>query len=107
MKTFNVINNKGFQLKVNGWVISTMFGAFNYCENRSFWGDVDTVETHSRLDSEDAEVAVWRDEKGRDEFNQQWMLDLGYVDSLEYADTVMGHINSDDLVKIINWCATH
>jgi hypothetical protein len=105
MKAFNVINNKGFQIKVNDWAISVMFGTSNYCDNGSF-NDVDTVKTLSRLECENAEIAVWKDDENQ-AFDIQWMQDLGYVKDLTCCDCVMGHINSDDLVKVINWCATH
>lgn len=79
---FAIIDNKGFQLTFkNGFTISCVFGAGNYCENRNKKHD-EKIEV-----SKDAEIAIY-DESG------EWLR-------IQEYDNVKGYISTDELAFYI------
>jgi hypothetical protein len=60
---FSAVNNSGFKFKFpNGWTVSIMWGANNYCSNKNLAGDPKKYREYKSLT---AEVAAWHDD-GRD-----------------------------------------
>ena len=107
---FNAYANKGFQITFeNGYTVSVMFGAGNYCEHR-YNQDVEpilgaTVPVWNRHSSEDAEVAVLGPD---DEFVLGWP---GCPEGDEgdtvyrYAFQVRGWVTPADVLELMSWAA--
>jgi hypothetical protein len=94
---FYAFANKGFQVTfANGWKVSVMFGAGNYCQNR--FEDVDhreTVPVWGSFHSDDAEVAVFTPD---DEFSTDFP-------GCPEGDQVLGWITPETMLEIMNWTA--
>lgn len=95
---FNTFAHKGFQVTFpNGYTVSVMFGAGNYCEHR-FNQDIEpgsTVPVWGRHSSQDAEVAVL----GPDE-----EFVLGWPGCPE-SDQVRGWLNPTEVLEVMSWAA--
>ena len=97
---FNAYTHKGFQMTFpNGYTVSVMFGAGNYCEHR-YNQDVEpilgaTVPVWGRHSSEDAEVAVL----GPDD-----NFVLGWPGCPE-SDQVRGWVTPAEVLAVMNWAA--
>jgi hypothetical protein len=83
---FKTFAQKGFQTTFkNGFTVSVMFGAGNYCENRFSDLEVgDTVKAWSNHNSPDAEIAVI----GPD------------------CDQVRGWVTTEEMLEVMNWAAS-
>ena len=84
---FKVFPNKGFQITFeNGWTVSVMFGAGNYCQNRDdkYWDR--NMVAEATYSSKNAEVAAW-------DKNDNW-FDFG-------GDQVNGYCKPDYVAGFI------
>jgi len=94
---FNIFANKGFQIQFNnGWKISVMFGAGNYCEHR-FNENIEPgkdVPIWNRHSSQDAEIAVF---DPQDNFSS--------FPGCPEGDHVVGWNSADQMLEIMNWVA--
>ena len=106
-KTFGRYDN-GFTLTFeNGLVLSTCFGAMNYCENRG-------APTHLRggildasLFSDNAEVSVWlnnAESNGSYDWVNGWQ-EVVFGDA-DPADDVRGWVAMAEWLQIVDWCRT-
>lgn len=96
---FKVFAQKGFQTTFpNGFTVSVMFGAGNYCEhrfNRNVEPDASAVSIWQRHNSPDAEIAVFGpDGEFRNDFP-----------GCHEGDTVSGWITSEQMLEVMNWAA--
>jgi hypothetical protein len=99
MSKFQVFAHKGFQVTFdNGYKVSVMFGAGNYCEHR-FNEQIQPINNHvkvwERHTSEDAEVAV---------FNQEDDFVSGFPGCSD-CDQVRGWVTTNDVLAVMNWAA--
>jgi len=98
-------NGSGFHIKFkNNILLSVQFGWGTYSDNNDVYTDKDCLKDEfGRLCSLNCEVAIWR-EIGEEHrwITNKMMKDL-YPD--KYPDDTLGYVTSDELVKIINWCA--
>ena len=94
---FKITYGKGFHLTFpNGVTLSTQFGGGNYCENFNF--EIG-AERKKNMQSRDAEIAIWN-------AKAEWITGRMQKDlfSTEDADSVMGHIDMETWLKIVDWC---
>jgi len=105
-KAFGRYDN-GFTLNFeNGLVLSTRFGAMNYCENKST--DVDAFESErdgSPLTSANAEVAAWlynSESKTSYDWVNGWQ-EVVFGDASS-ADDVRGWVTMAEWLQIVDWC---
>ena len=103
--------DNGFTLPFeNGLVLSTRFGAMNYCENKSpDWGLSLTNATIPPLISANAEVAVWLNNAesngSRDWVNGWQEVVFGAPPVFKtYADDVRGWVAMAEWLQIVDWC---
>lgn len=107
MKRFGSYEN-GFTLKFdNGLVLSTRFGAGNYCENRDLMPG--PMVSDNPLFSDDCEVAVWDSSATsfdvEDSPNRDWVT--GWQKAVfdhPSNDDVRGWVSFSDWLKIVEWC---
>lgn len=99
---FKVFAHKGFQTTFeNGYTVSVMFGAGNYCEhhhNESVEPFNCTVQVWQEHKSENCEIAVI---SPNGEFRS---LKLAPIDSGE--DQVRGWCTPEEVLLIMNWAAS-
>ena len=105
-KAFGRFDN-GFTLTFeNGLVLSTRFGAMNYCENRS--GVLDALAEHhddTPLFSDNAEVAVWlnnAESNGSHDWVNGWQ-EVVFGDA-DPTDDVRGWVAMAEWLQIVDWC---
>ena len=103
MSMFRITSGKGFHITFeNGYTVSVQFGPGSYCENRNLdYIDFNRKPRNSICESPDAEVAVW-DDKGAWVTQRAW--DSVHKEALN--DQVVGHLNTDEVLKIMNWAAS-
>ena len=105
-KAFGRFDN-GFTLTFeNGLVLSTRFGAMNYCENKSTVLEAFTDERDGTpLISANAEVAVWLDNAGS-ETSHDWVNGWQEVvfDDADPSDDVRGWVTMAQWLQIVDWC---
>lgn len=96
---FKVYAHKGFQTTFpNGFTVSVMFGAGNYCDhrfNRNVEPDASAVSIWERHDSPDAEIAVI----GPD---GEYRTFPGCPES----DQVRGWVTPDEMLAVMTWAAS-
>ena len=100
-KNFASVRNSGFQLVVNGWRVSVMFGPGNYVADKDIrfsteW-NVPLNGTKSIWDCDTAEIMIWNDTTGENMFE----LNDGILN-----DQVMGWCTSDCVARIIGCLAS-
>jgi hypothetical protein len=114
-KTFGRYDN-GFTLTFeNGLVLSTCFGAMNYCENRggrtsirgrrAFRGRMRGA--FSSMFSDNAEVSVWlnnAESNGSHDWVNGWQ-EVVFGDA-DPADDVRGWVAMAEWLQIVDWCRT-
>lgn len=87
----------------NGVTTSIFIGAGAYRTGRpELSGNIaDTIAayTASDVESPDAEVAAWDDQK-------QWITSECPIEGFEH-DVVQGYVNPDRLVEFLAWCAAY
>ena len=95
---FKTFAKKGFQVTFdNGFTVSVMFGAGNYCENRFNEIEVgDTVNVWSKYDSVSAEIAVI----GPDD-----NFVTGFPGCPD-CDQVRGWVTPNEMLEVMNWAAS-
>jgi hypothetical protein len=97
--SFKAFAAKGFQVTFdNGYTVSVMFGAGNYCEHRmndQIEPFNNSVKVWHRHTSADAEVAV---------FNRDDEFVTGFPGCPE-SDQVRGWVTTNDVLAIMNWAA--
>lgn len=97
---FKVFAHKGFQTKFeNGYTVSVMFGAGNYCENKfndSMIYPGSTVPIQSAYNSSDAEIAV---------FGPDGELLNGFPGCPD-CDQVRGWVTPEEMLEVMNWAAS-
>ena len=105
-KAFGRFDN-GFTLTFeNGLVLSTRFGAMNYCENRS--GVLDALAEHhddTPLFSDNAEVAVWLNNDETDasyDWINGWQK-VVFGDAAASID-IRGWVTMPEWLQIVDWC---
>jgi len=95
---FKVFSEKGFQIIFsNGWWISVMFGAGNYCEakfNATEPGQ--SVRVWNKHQCQDAEIAV---------FNPDNKMVSNFPGCPDY-DQVLGWVTPDQMLSVMNWVAS-
>ena len=106
-KTFARYDN-GFTLTFeNGLVLSTRFGAMNYCENKSGRGPADFAKERngSPLVSDNAEVAVWLN-NSESKTSHFWVNGWQEVvfDVADPYDDVRGNVTMPEWLQIVDWC---
>lgn len=90
---FYTFANKGFQVEFkNGYKVSVMFGAGNYCDN--YRKDFSTP-FQREWKSGDAEIAVIKDGELIKE-----------IPELDITDQVVGWVSPDYVLKVMNWAAS-
>ena len=90
---FSITSGKGFYMTFdNGFTVSVQFGVYNYCENFT----LDKTFDNNSTESKDAEVACLN-KKGR-------LISLEDFDK-EIGDTVIGYLNTNEVLKFMNWVA--
>ena len=94
---FYTFAKKGFQVTfANGWKVSVMFGAGNYCQNRfERVNYLDTVRVWGEFHSDDAEVAVITPDG---EFSTDFP-------GCPEDDQVLGWITPETMLEVMNWTA--
>jgi hypothetical protein len=94
---FKTFSQKGFQTTFpNGFTVSVMFGAGNYCENR--FSDLEvggTVKVWTEHNSQDAEIAVI-------DSNGNFVTEFP---GCPEGDQVRGWITPDEMLEVMNWAA--
>jgi len=104
-KAFGRFDN-GFTLTFeNGLVLSTRFGAQNYCENRGHPTTHDRCRTS--MFSDNAEVAVWlnnAESKTSHDWVNGWQ-EVVFGDA-DPADDVRGWVAMAEWLQIVDWCRT-
>ena len=105
-KAFGRFNN-GFTVTFeNGLVLSTRFGAMNYCENHS--GVLDALAKRhddTPLFSDNAEVAVWlnnAESNGSHDWENGWQ-EVVFGDA-NPSDDVRGWVTMAEWLQIVDWC---
>ncbi len=105
-KAFGSYDN-GFTLTFeNGLVLSTRFGAMNYCENHS--GVLDALAKRhddTPLFSDNAEVAVWlnnAESNGSHDWENGWQ-EVVFGDA-NPSDDVRGWVTMAEWLQIVDWC---
>lgn len=100
---FKTIAHRGFQTTFpNGYTVSVMFGAGNYCQHRfnkdilSGLGSKFTIEVGEMHQSVDAEIAVF----GPDDY-----FVCGWPGCPE-SDQVKGWITPAEMLEVMNWAAS-
>ena len=104
-KAFGSFDN-GFTMTFeNGLVLSTRFGAMNYCENRGDVLDALAEGDNTPLFSDDAEVAVWLN-NSESETSRDWENGWQEVvfDTVDPADDVRGWVTMAEWLQIVDWC---
>jgi hypothetical protein len=89
IKNFACVENKGFQMRMNGYRISVMFGSGNYVEEEIRHGRSEpTQPIHTAYN---AEIAIWHE-------GGQWLftMDDGIIN-----DNVIGWLDGNQVAKII------
>ncbi len=82
--------NSGFQMEFkNGIIISVQFGIGNYCERRNMTVPIQDEMKMDRMESKDAEIAIW-DKEGT------W-FNFGY-------DQIKGWVEADEVATWIIFC---
>jgi hypothetical protein len=104
-KAFGRFDN-GFTLTFeNGLVLSTRFGAQNYCENQGHPTTRDRCRT--LMFSDNAEVAVWlnnAESKTSHDWVNGWQ-EVVFGDA-DPADDVRGWVAMAEWLQIVDWCRT-
>ncbi len=91
MSNFNITNGKGFHVRfLNGYRISVQFGGGNYISNRSFF-DLGVPSGGSV----DCEVAIF-DKNDNFVRHPDW----------KHNDDVKGYVSPEEMLKLMNWCAS-
>lgn len=99
MEGFRITEGKGFHITFdNGVTVSVQFGSSNYCDNYELPWSGPSAE--QEIESSNAEVAVWDDNRSMRERRMAWITRLYYPD---HDDDVIGHRSPDDVVKILQW----
>ena len=104
-KAFGSFDN-GFTMTFeNGLVLSTRFGAMNYCENRGDVLDALAEGDNTPQFSDDAEVAVWLN-NSESETSRDWENGWQEVvfDTVDPADDVRGWVTMAEWLQIVDWC---
>jgi len=107
-KAFGRFDN-GFTLTFeNGLVLSTRFGAMNYCENRAEGWETLSKKLiaevdNTRMFSDNAEVAVWLNNSESKTF---WVngWQLAVFDDAGLSDDVRGWVSMAEWLQIVDWC---
>jgi hypothetical protein len=87
---FRANHNRGFQMEFkNGITISVQFGLSNYCERRNMTVLIQSEIKMDRVESKDAEIAIW-DKEGT------W-FNFGH-------DQVKGWVEADEVATWIIFC---
>lgn len=96
---FKTTYNRGFSMTFeNGLTISVQFGTGNYCERRSFHGDIsDDLKTPS-VQSETAEIAIWDGSNTWFDFGSDKVK--GYCSAAEVANWI-GRVQNATSIKNI------
>ena len=106
-KAFGSFDN-GFTMTFeNGLVLSTRFGAMNYCENRADVLDALAEVDNTPLFSDDAEVAVWLNNSssnGSHDWENGWQ-EVVFGDA-DPSDDVRGWVTMAKWLQIVDWCRT-
>ena len=106
-KSFGSFDN-GFTMTFeNGLVLSTRFGAVNYCENRAEVLKASTKVDNTPLFSDDAEVAVWLNNSssnGSHDWENGWQ-EVVFGDA-DPSDDVRGWVTMAKWLQIVDWCRT-
>ena len=100
-KSFGGFDN-GFTLVFeNGLVLSTRFGAGNYCDNER---TTETVTRHlGNLFSYTAEVGVW-DNESDDSHNWVNGWQQAVFGVADPSDDVRGYVTMPEWLQIVDWC---
>ena len=95
---FKSFAQKGFQTTFpNGFTVSVMFGAGNYCERRDSHLEVgDTVKVWSEHNSQDAEIAV---------IGPDGEFVTGFPGCPD-CDQVRGWVTPSEMLEVMNWAAS-
>ena len=104
-KSFGRFDN-GFTLTFeNGLVLSTRFGAINYCENRAEVLKIPAKVDNTPLFSDNAEVAVWLN-NSEPKTSRDWVNGWQEVvfDVAGLSDDVRGYVTMPEWLQIIDWC---
>jgi len=100
---FNIFAQKGFQVKFeNGYTVSVMFGAGNYCEHHH---NDDVAPT---LNS-DATIKVWQQHKSIDAEIAVFDPDNNFVSGFPGCnenDQIKGWITPAEMLEVMNWAAS-
>ena len=98
---FKVFAQKGFQVKFeNGYIVSVMFGAGNYCEHHL---NDDVAPT---LNS-DATIKVWQKHESIDAEIAVFDPDNNFVQiPFSWNDQVKGWITPEEMLEVMNWAAS-
>ena len=93
---FKVTFGKGFHLVFeNGVTLSTQFGYGNYCTNKN------TRDMQGILSCENAEIAIF-------DKNESWLTKECLIDlNIENDGDVLGYVDMDKWLKILDWCRNY
>ena len=105
-KAFGRYDN-GFTITFeNGLVLSTRFGAMNYCENKKSLGDFPNERDGSPLLSDDVEIGVWYENDERNNTMPDWVTDWqqDIFNDDSGTDDVRGWVTHSEWLRVVNWC---
>jgi len=94
-KGFKITRHKGFHMTFeNGVTVSVQFGPGNYCDKRE--QDFDVPKQVDVVNSTNAEVAVWKEDK-------TWIT----KEFKDEGDDVLGWQSPEDVLKLLNWAKNY
>ena len=94
---FRSCENKGFQIAFNNaYMISCQFSTFSYCSRRSFGGPFGEEKHMPLVESEDCEIAIF---KNGDFVTGEILENMGL--NLSGDGMISGYVSADDVGKII------
>lgn len=101
---FKITGNRGFHITFpNGITLSTQFGWGNYCNNYDKNELMGPNYLIGKLDlmCEDAEVAIF--------CKETWLTEDMHREVFEFelGNNVMGHVNINQWLKILDWCKSN
>ena len=98
---FSITQAKGFKLTfANGYTVSVQFGPMNYCSRDNEPYNAPAAAIRSGWDSEDAEVAIW--DNNRDWQTKRFAAVILDDPNGVLHDDVAGRVNADRVARIID-----